>query len=63
MKESWSKNSNGARMGASAWQTLDDLRGKRISATVPDGFSGWLTVWAELKRRGIDPEQVAFDEF
>jgi DNA-binding PadR family transcriptional regulator len=26
MKESWSKNSNGARMGASAWQTLDDLR-------------------------------------
>ena len=37
--------------------TLDDLRGKRIAATVPDGFSGWLTVWAELKRRGIDPEQ------
>jgi len=32
------------------------LRGKRIAATVPDGFSGWLTVWAELKRRGIDPE-------
>jgi DNA-binding PadR family transcriptional regulator len=26
MKESWSKNSNSARMGASAWQTLDDLR-------------------------------------
>lgn len=37
-------------------QTLDDLRGRRIAATVPDGFSGWLTVWAELKRRGIDPE-------
>jgi two-component system sensor histidine kinase TtrS len=37
-------------------QTLDDLRGKRIAATVPDGFSGWLTVWAELKRRNIDPE-------
>jgi two-component system sensor histidine kinase TtrS len=38
-------------------RTLDDLRGKRIAATVPDGFSGWLTVWAELKRRGIDPER------
>ncbi|MDP1526932.1 MAG: PhnD/SsuA/transferrin family substrate-binding protein [Rhodocyclaceae bacterium] len=38
-------------------QTLDDLRGKRIAATVPDGFSGWLTVWAELKRRDIDPER------
>lgn len=38
-------------------QTLDDLRGRRIAATVPDGFSGWLTVWAELKRRGIDPER------
>jgi two-component system sensor histidine kinase TtrS len=37
-------------------QTLDDLRGKRIAATVPDGFSGWMTVWAELKRRDIDPE-------
>jgi len=37
-------------------QTLDDLRGRRIAATVPDGFSGWLTVWAELKRRDIDPE-------
>jgi len=37
-------------------RTLDDLRGKRIAATVPDDFSGWLTVWAELKRRGIDPE-------
>jgi two-component system sensor histidine kinase TtrS len=40
-------------------QTLDDLRGKRIAATVPDGFSGWLTVWAELKRRDIDPEDAA----
>jgi two-component system, LuxR family, sensor histidine kinase TtrS len=38
-------------------QTLDDLSGKRIAATVPDGFSGWQTVWAELKRRGIDPER------
>lgn len=38
-------------------QKLDDLHGKRIAATVPDGFSGWLTVWAELKRRGIDPER------
>ncbi len=37
-------------------QTLDDLRGKRIAATLSDGFSGWLTVWTELKRRGIDPE-------
>ena len=26
MKESWFKNSDGARMGASAWETLDDLR-------------------------------------
>jgi DNA-binding PadR family transcriptional regulator len=26
MKESWSKNSNGAWLGASAWETLDDLR-------------------------------------
>lgn len=38
-------------------QSLDDLRGQRIAATVPEGFSGWLTVWAELKRRGIDPER------
>lgn len=38
-------------------RTLDDLRGKRIAATVPDGFSGWMTVWAELKRRDIDPER------
>ncbi len=38
-------------------QTLDDLRGKRLAATVPDGFSGWMTVWVELKRRGIDPER------
>lgn len=38
-------------------QTLGDLRGRRIAATVPDGFSGWLTVWAELKRRDIDPEE------
>lgn len=26
MKESWSKNSNNAWMGAAAWETLDDLR-------------------------------------
>jgi DNA-binding PadR family transcriptional regulator len=26
MKESWFKNSDGARLGASAWETLDDLR-------------------------------------
>ena len=37
-------------------QILEDLRGKRIAATVPDGFSGWQVVWAELKRRGLDPE-------
>jgi two-component system sensor histidine kinase TtrS len=37
-------------------QSLDDLRGKRLAATVEDGFSGWQVIWAELKRRGIDPE-------
>jgi two-component system, LuxR family, sensor histidine kinase TtrS len=38
-------------------QSLDDLRGKRLAATVEDGFSGWLVIWAELKARGIDPEE------
>ncbi|MDO9596298.1 MAG: PhnD/SsuA/transferrin family substrate-binding protein [Azoarcus sp.] len=38
-------------------QSLDDLRGKRLAATVEDGFSGWLVIWAELKRRDIDPEE------
>jgi len=46
-----------APAGRGDLRTLDDLRGKRLAATVPDGYSGWLTVWAELKQRGIDPEQ------
>lgn len=38
-------------------QSLDDLRGKRLAATVAEGFSGWQVIWAELKARGIDPEE------
>lgn len=37
-------------------QSLDDLRGKRLAATVAEGFSGWQVIWAELKARDIDPE-------
>lgn len=38
-------------------QSLEDLRGKRVAATVADGFSGWQVIWAALKALGIDPEE------
>lgn len=38
-------------------QTLADLRGQRLAAVAPEAFGGYQVVWAELKRRGIDPEE------
>ncbi len=35
---------------------LEDLRGGRLAAVSPEAFGGYQVVWAELKRRGIDPE-------
>lgn len=35
---------------------LDDLRHKTLAAVAPEAFGGYQVVWAELKRRGIDPE-------
>lgn len=35
---------------------LEDLRGRRLAAVSPEAFGGYQVVWAELKRRGIDPE-------
>ena len=37
-------------------RTLEDLRGRRLAAVAPEAFGGYQVVWAELKRRGIDPE-------
>lgn len=39
-----------------ALKTLEDLKGQRLAAVSPDAFGGYQVVWAELKRRGIDPE-------
>lgn len=39
-----------------ALKSLEDLKGQRLAAVSPDAFGGYQVVWAELKRRGIDPE-------
>lgn len=42
--------------GRAELQSLEDLRGRRLAAVAPEAFGGYQVVWAELKRRGIDPE-------
>ncbi|MCM2288404.1 MAG: PhnD/SsuA/transferrin family substrate-binding protein [Sulfuritalea sp.] len=37
--------------------TLQDLRGKTLAAVSANAFGGYQAAWAELKRRGIDPER------
>lgn len=34
---------------------LDDLKGKCVAAIAENSFEGWITVWRELKRKGINP--------
>jgi two-component system, sensor histidine kinase and response regulator len=34
---------------------MDDLKGKSFMATNEDSLGGWISVWRELKERGIDP--------
>jgi ABC-type phosphate/phosphonate transport system substrate-binding protein len=46
-------------------RTIEDLRGKRLSAVKPWSLTGWIAQWALLKRRRIDPQrdlaQVVFE--
>lgn len=44
------------RADRSHLQRLEDLRGQRLAAVSADAFGGYQVVWAELKRRDIDPE-------
>jgi len=41
-------------------ETLDNLRGQRLAAVSPEAFGGYQVIWAELKRRNIDPENHDF---
>lgn len=36
---------------------LEDLRGRRVAAVSAEAFGGYQLAWAELARRGIDPER------
>lgn len=45
-----------ALAGRDDLRSLEDLRGRRLAAVAPEAFGGYQVVWAELKRRGIDPE-------
>ncbi|MCU0245324.1 MAG: phosphate/phosphite/phosphonate ABC transporter substrate-binding protein, partial [Bryobacter sp.] len=38
-------------------RTLADLRGKRLLASAPEAFGGWIAVWRELRRVGINPQR------
>jgi ABC-type phosphate/phosphonate transport system substrate-binding protein len=46
-------------------KTIEDLRGKRLSAVKPWSLTGWIAQWALLKGRKIDPQrdlaQVVFE--
>lgn len=44
------------RADRSDLRRLEDLKGRRLAAVFPEAFGGYQVVWAELKRRGIDPE-------
>jgi len=37
-------------------KTLDNLHGQRLAAVSAEAFGGYQVIWAELKRRDIDPE-------
>ena len=37
---------------------ITDLRGKRFMGVDPKGFGGWRVAWRELKRNGIDPQDL-----
>ncbi len=37
-------------------QTLDDLAGRNIAASLPDSLSGWLALSGELKAQGKNPD-------
>lgn len=37
--------------------TLQNLRGKTLAAVSGNAFGGYQVAWAELRRRGIDPER------
>ncbi|HSV30076.1 MAG TPA: PhnD/SsuA/transferrin family substrate-binding protein, partial [Candidatus Omnitrophota bacterium] len=36
-------------------RTIDDLRGRRIAAVLPEAFGGFRLAWREMAARGIDP--------
>lgn len=40
---------------------LEDLRGRRLAAVSGEAFGGYQLAWAELVRRGIDPEAGALE--
>lgn len=40
---------------------LEDLKGRRLVAVAPEAFGGYQVVWAELQRRGLDPEEGAVE--
>jgi two-component system, sensor histidine kinase and response regulator len=46
----WQKNRKDIR-------TMEDLKGKSFMATDEQSLGGWISVWRELKERGIDPYQ------
>lgn len=35
---------------------LEDLQNSRLAAVADDAFGGYQVIWAELRRRGLDPE-------
>lgn len=43
--------------------TLADLRGRRVAATSPLSFGGWLAAQHEFARQGIDAERLLRTEF
>jgi hypothetical protein len=46
-------------------QSVEDLRGKRLSAVKPWSLTGWLAQWRVLKAHGVEPQsdlkQVVFE--
>lgn len=38
-------------------ERLEDLRGRKLAAVSEEAFGGYQLAWAELARRGIDPER------
>lgn len=46
-----------ARADRADLRQLADLRQHRLAAVAEEAFGGYQVIWAELKRRGIDPEE------